>query len=88
MNPSQISHVTATGDITTRDSYLRAVVLAATTDASTVTVRAGGGSGTIVAVLSAAADATASADFHDALCVDGIHVTTTGTTPDVTVVHA
>lgn len=87
MTPSQISHVTSTGDITTLDSYLRSVVLAATTDASTVTVRAGGSGGTIVAVLSAAANDTAAADFHDAYCGDGIHVTTTGTTPDVTVVH-
>lgn len=85
---SQISHVTATDDITTRDSYLRAVVLTGGIDAAAVTVRAGGSGGTIVLVVGAGAGETAAPDLHDAFCGGGIHVTVdSGTTPDVTVVH-
>lgn len=86
---SQISHVTATGDITTRDAYLRSVVLTGGADAATVTIRAGGDSGTVVLAVGAGAGETAAADLHDAFCGGGIHVTVdTGTTPDVTVVYA
>lgn len=89
MNPSSIKRVTATGDVTTVTSYLRAVVLTAGADAATATVRAGGASGTVVLVVKAAIATTVpSGDLHDALCAGGIHVTVGGTTPDVTFVYA
>ena len=88
MNTSQIKRATATGDITTDDAHLRAVVLTAGADAATATVRAGGSSGTVVLVLKAAINTTASAtDLHDAFCAGGIHLTVGGTTPDVTFVY-
>jgi hypothetical protein len=39
---SQIKQVSATGDVTTRSAFLRAVTLTAGSDAATLTVKAGG----------------------------------------------
>lgn len=73
---SQIQEVTATGDVTTRDSYLRAVTLTGGDAATTLTVKAGGSGGTTVLTVKAAASATAAvADLHDAYCGGGIHAT-------------
>lgn len=88
MRGSAITRVTATGDITTSDAYLRGVVVTAGADAATATVRAGGSGGTVVAVVKAAIGATVSVDLHDAQCGGGIHVTVGGTTPDISVIHA
>lgn len=91
MRPSRITHVTATGDVTTSTSYLRNVILTAGSDVASVEVRAGGQSGTLVLALKA--DPTvgplsvSSGRLHDAQCIGGIHVTLTGTDAAVTIVH-
>lgn len=89
MNTSQIKQVTATGNITTDDAHLRAVVLTGGADASVVTIRAGGVGGTVVLTMKAAINTVVpSGDLHDAYCANGIHVTVdSGTTPGVTVVY-
>ncbi len=86
MSDTQIKAVSATGDITTRDTYLQAVVLTGGSDAATLTVKAGGSSGTTVLVVKAAAAATAAVDLHEAFCGDGVHATLTGTSPSATFV--
>jgi hypothetical protein len=89
MKAAQSKVVTATGDITTADAYLRGVVLTAAADAATVTVKRGGSSGVNVLVLAAAIGTSASAHFTaDVDCPDGIHVAVTGTTPSVSVIYA
>lgn len=76
MKTSRIEEVTATGDVTTRDSYLRGVVLSGGTAATTLTVKAGGSGGTTVLTVKAAVDTTVAVDdLHDAYCADGIHAT-------------
>ena len=88
MKTSAALRVTATGDITTRRAVLRGVVLTGGADAASATVRTGGGSGTVLAVVKAAINTTASVQVDDIECPGGIHVTVTGTTPDVTVIYA
>lgn len=90
MNPSQIKQVSATGDVTTHDSYLRAVTLTGDgTNVPTLTIRAGGSSGTVILSVRATATATVSiSDLHDAFCGDGIHATVTGTGAVATFVYA
>lgn len=88
MSATQIKAVAATGDITTANAYLRSVVLAANSDAASVVVRAGGSGGTVILTLRAATGTTAATpDLGRAYCGAGIHVTTTGTAPAVTVVY-
>lgn len=89
MNTSQIARVTATGDITARDAFLRALVLTGGADASVVTIRSGGASGTAILTMKAAINTVVpSGDLHDVYCADGIHVTVdSGTTPAVTVIY-
>lgn len=88
MNTSKVVQVAATGDVTTRDSYLRAVTLTAAADAASLTVRAGGSGGTVVLTVKAAIGATAVVDdLHDGACESGIHVTLTGTDPVATLVY-
>lgn len=85
---SQIAQVSATGDVTTATSHLRAVTLTAGSDQATATVRRGGSGGTVVLTLKAAANTTASSGpLYDGHCDDGIHVTLAGTGPVATVVH-
>lgn len=91
MRASNIKRVTATGDVTTADAYLRSVSLANGSDAATLTVRAGGSGGTVVLVLkvgSATAGEAVSTDLFDAFCADGVHATLTGTSPSATFVYA
>lgn len=81
MNTSTIKELTATGDVTTHDAYLRSVVLTAgALDAASVVVRAGGSGGTVVLTVKAAAGATVQVPLPDAFCADGVHATLTGTT--------
>jgi hypothetical protein len=89
MKAAQSKVVSATGDITTADAYLRGVVIAAGADAATCTIKRGGSGGVNVLVLAAAIGTTASAMFTaDIDCPDGIHVAVTGTTPSVSVIYA
>ncbi|PXY21127.1 hypothetical protein [Prauserella muralis] len=88
MRSSQILEVTATGDVTTRDSYLRTVVLTGGSAASTLTVKAGGSGGTTVLTLKAAIDTTVSAELADAFCGGGIHATLAGTGAVASFVYA
>ncbi len=88
MSATQIKAVAATGDITTLTAYLRSVVLTAGSDAASVVVKAGGSSGTTILTLKAAANtSTATPDLGRVLCGSGIHVTTTGTAPAVSVIY-
>lgn len=82
MKPSQPKRVTATGDVTTSDTFLRAVVLTGGSDAATVVVRAGGSGGDVVVTVKAAANATVDVALYDVLCGDGVHATVTGTGPE------
>lgn len=90
MNTSNIKRVTATGDVTTADAYLRAVTLTGDgTNVPTLTVRAGGAGGTIILAVRALATATVAVDdLHDAYCADGIHATLAGTGAEATFVYA
>lgn len=79
MNTSQIKQVSATGDVTTDDAYLRTVVLTGGSAASTLTVKAGGSGGTTILTLKAAIDTVAPAvELPDAFCSGGIHATLAG----------
>lgn len=89
MRTSQILEVTATGDVTTRDAYLRAVTLTGGSAASTLVLKAGGSGGTTRLTLKAAIDTTVVvADLHDAYCADGIHATLTGAAAAATIVYS
>lgn len=81
MNGSAIKQLSATGDVTTADAWLRTVVLTAGSDAATVTVKAGGSSGTTVLTVKAAASTTATVTLPDAFCGGGVHATLAGTSP-------
>lgn len=85
---SAIKALTADGDVTVVDSYLRNVVLTGGSDAATVVIKAGGSSGTTVLTLEAAAgESAATGELGMAYCPDGIYADLTGTGPTVTVVY-
>lgn len=84
MRTSKAVRVTATGDVTTSTSYLRAVVLTAGSDAATLAIRAGGGSGTLLQTVKAAASTSVPVPLYDALFAAGVHATLTGTGPEAT----
>lgn len=89
MQTANLKRVTATGDITTADAYLHAVTITGGVDAGAATVRAGGSSGTIILVVNAAIATTVSTGYlGDVQCAAGIHVTTTGTAPSVSVSYS
>lgn len=75
MRASAAKEVTATGDVTTVDTYLRGVSLTGGTAATTLTVKAGGSGGTTVLVVKAGIDATVQVPLHDAACGGGVHAT-------------
>lgn len=88
MDQSNIKHVTATGDVTTTDTYLRSVVLTGGSDAATLVVKAGGSGGTTILTVKAAAGATAPPILLDDLyCDGGVHATLTGTSPAAMFLH-
>lgn len=80
--------VTATGDITTADAILRAVVLSPGSETATAVVRAGGSDGTAILALSAAASGNSTVISGLSVpCADGIHVTLTGTGASASVAY-
>ena len=82
------TQLAATADVTTASSYLKSVHLTGGSDAATLTIKAGGSSGTVIAVIKAASATTAPPiDFADFLCSGGIHATFTGTAPSATFVY-
>lgn len=88
MRAANILRRTTTGDVTTASAYLKAVTLTPAAAASTVTVRAGGSSGTVILTLSAAANgASAVTPALNVLCADGIHVTLAGASAECSVVY-
>lgn len=87
MKPSQITQVSATGDVTTSDTYLRGVSLTGGSDAAVLTVKAGGSGGTTILVVKAAAGVTVPLNMHEAFCDGGVHATLTGTAPSATLVY-
>lgn len=86
MRSSNIKEVSATGDVSTIDSYLRAVSLTGGSDAATLTIKAGGSGGTTILVLKAAANTSVSFQSHDAYCDGGVHATLTGISPSASFV--
>lgn len=88
MRTSQIQQLSATGDVTTRDTFLRAVVLAAGSDAATATVREGGSGGTVRLTVKAAANTTEIVPLPDVQFSEGVHVTLAGTGPVVSFCYA
>lgn len=89
MKGSTITRLTATGDVTTHDAYLRAVVVTAAGAAASATVRSGGGTGPVILTVKAGIEATAAADgLDDAFCGGGIHVTLAGVGAEASVIHA
>lgn len=88
MTPGNMKRATATGDITTADTYLNAVILTPAAAASTVTVRAGGSGGTVILTLSAAASASSTVVAGlRAFCADGIHVTLAGASAEASIAY-
>jgi hypothetical protein len=83
---SVIARLTGTGDVTTHDAYLSAVVLTAAAAAST-TVRSGGATGPVILTVKAGVEATAVVRLDDAFCGGGIHVTLAGAGAEVSVTH-
>lgn len=88
MRTSTIKQVSATGDVTTVSTHVRAVSLTGGSDAATLTVKAGGSGGTTVLTLKAAANSTVEANLYDALCSGGVHATLAGTGPVATFVYS
>lgn len=88
MRPSQIQQLAVTGDVTTRDAYLRGVVLTAAAATSTVVVKAGGSGGTTILTLSAVANTTAAVQLDDVQCSEGVHATLTGASAVASFVYA
>ncbi len=78
---AQALQVSATGDVTTRDAYLHSVVLTPDgTNAASLVVRSGGGSGPIVLSLRClGTHSVATGDLNFVDCSGGIHATLTGT---------
>lgn len=87
MRPSKAKVLTATGDVTTVDTTLKTVSLAAGSDAATVTVKAGGSGGTTVVVLAAATGTSESVNVCDLYCDGGVHATLSGISPSATFVY-
>lgn len=88
MKGSTIKQVSATGDVTTKSTYVRMICLSAGVDSAVIIVRAGGSGGTPVLTLKATAGKTEPVLLEDAYFPGGVHVTfTTGTTPDATFVY-
>lgn len=89
MKSYKLTQLAATADVTTATAHLKSVHLTGGSDAATLTIKAGGSSGTVIAVIKAATATTAPPiDFGDALCAGGIHATLTGTAPSATFVYA
>jgi hypothetical protein len=86
MRASHVVAVTETGDVTTRDTYLRGVSLTGGSDAATLTLKAGGSSGTTVLVVKAATNTTVHVPLYDSFCGGGVHATVAGTAPSATFV--
>lgn len=78
MNTSNIKQLSATGDVVTVDTHLRAVVLTAAAATATVVVKAGGSGGTTVLSLSAVANTSVSVPLQDVFCDAGVHATLAG----------
>ena len=92
MNVSNIARVTATGDVTTADSYLRAVTLTSGAAAAAVlTVRAGGSGGTVIVTLKCGSATLAESVPFDlgagVFCADGIHATLSGSGAEASFVY-
>jgi hypothetical protein len=88
MNNSQMKEVSATEDVTTRSTHLRAVVLTAGSDLATLTVRAGGSGGTVIGTVKATANTTVPVpDLADMYVAGGLH-TLAGTGPVATFIYA
>jgi len=86
---STSTRVTATGDVATRNTYLRAASLTAGSDAATLVVRAGGSGGAVLFTLKAPASTSVGVpDLHDLYAAGGVHATLTGTAPEATLVYA
>ena len=89
MNAANIKNLAATGDVVTSTVNLFSVTLTGGSDAATVTVKAGGSSGTTILVVKAAANTTVPVPFNAGVpCSGGIHATLTGTAPNAAFVYA
>jgi hypothetical protein len=89
VSTANIKNLAATDDVVTSTVNLFSVVLTAGSDAATVTVKAGGSSGTTILVVKAAANATATAPLNVGVpCSGGIHATLAGTSPNAAFVYS
>lgn len=89
MDSYKVTQLAATADVVTSSAHLKQVSLTGGSDAATLTVKAGGSSGTTILVIKAAAGVTAPpVDMFDFLCAGGIHATFTGTAPSGTFIYA
>jgi hypothetical protein len=88
MKASRIEQISATGDVTTTATHLRAVTLTAAAAEATLVLRSGGSGGDVRLTLKVAAETTLVVpDLHDAL-VSGLHATLTGAAAVATIVYA
>lgn len=80
------THVQATATVSANAQGFCGVIVTAGADAATAVVRSGGATGSIIATLNAALGTTESITLDWPIGVNGdLHVTVTGTTPDVNV---
>lgn len=82
--PHRTATATATATLDAGVGELYSVHIKAGADAATAVFRTGGSGGTIIAALGAGIQLSASHTFRGAVQYSNLHVTVTGTTPNVT----
>lgn len=85
MRVAQPTRITATGTVYAGPGYVMGLLLTAGADAASATLRAGGPTGTVVLTIKAAAGSSVSFAPAAAAAVPDLHVTLTGTSPELTV---
>lgn len=82
---SRSVRVNATGTLDAGQGILRSVGILGGANAATAIVRRGGGSGTVIAAVGVGAGLSAQRTFVTGVAYTDLHVTVTGTTPEVEV---
>lgn len=80
---SRVVHDTATDGVHALSGELGSVAILGGVDAATAIWRTGGSAGTVIAALGVATLVFQSHAFHQPVHYENLHVTVTGTTPDV-----
>lgn len=83
IQPTRAIVATATGTLDAGTGQLFSLHILAGADAATAIVRTGGSGGTVIAAVGAAAGVGSSHTFNGGVPYINLHVTVTGTTPQV-----